>query len=119
MDEQQNAIGTSLEMRTLGEIFEERKRERDEARAGGVPKGKRRLADVFDEAKRDNEELRRRGTFIRKRTNGERDKEAVEGGKKGTDSTAEAIIRMDERNRQNILRAGLGMRPSAEIFEAS
>ena len=113
-------MSTSLGMRTLGDIFEEAKQEQKEARERGMmPKGKRRLAEVFDEAKRDNEELRRRGTFVRKRIDGQRDAEVVEAGKKDTDNAAEVLVPMDQRNGQNILRAGLGMHSSAEIFEAS
>lgn len=65
---QQKATRTSLGMRSLGEVFDEAKREREEGRARGIPKGKRRLADVFDEAKRENEEARARGTPRRKQT---------------------------------------------------
>jgi hypothetical protein len=112
-------MGTSLGMRTLGDIFEEAKQEQKAARARGMPEGKRRLADVFDEAKRENEEARAGGIGKRKQTHGQRDTEARKGGGKATENAVEVLGGTDERNRQNMIVASLGIRTSADIFEES
>jgi hypothetical protein len=104
-------------MRTLGEVFEEAMREQSEARGHRIPKRTHKLIEVFDETKQGHEEAW--WTIRGKRTYEQRHIESAEARGQSSGIIAKALDRIKEPNRQNMLRIGLEIRTSAEVFDLS